>query len=58
MALMLVVPEEVTAYMYKNHTDVRTRTLRMTYGSKEAHDAGYHDGQAAIGRRQITEGAI
>lgn len=55
MALMLVIPEEVTEYMHQKHTNIRRRTFKMGYGSQEAHDEGYRDGKNAAGRRQITD---
>ena len=58
MALMLVVPEDVTAYMHQNHDNIKNQVMKFIYGSKEAREEGYQDGRNAIGRRQITEGAM
>ena len=57
MALMLVVPEDVTAYMHQNHDNIKNTIMKFIYGSKEAYEEGSRDGQEAVGRRQITEGA-
>ena len=60
-ALMLVVPESVDEFLRNKYPRLRNRSVREQctgVNSREyaAKCAGYEDGRAAIGRRELTQG--